>query len=112
MSPLWIYILIGGIFETAWATTMDLSNVFTDPFWTVVTIAILPISVIFLYKAFNEGIASGPGYSVWVGIGAIGAVIVSVLMGEAPNLLGFIFLGILIAGVIGLNLLESGDKKE
>ncbi len=110
MNVLWLFIIIGGIFETAWATTMDFSNVFTDPFWTIVTIAILPISVIFLYKAFNKGMPTGPGYSVWVGIGAIGAVIVSILMGESPNLLGFVFLGLIIVGVIGMNMLSDEDE--
>jgi quaternary ammonium compound-resistance protein SugE len=107
MNKLWLYIFIGGLFETAWATTMSFSNAFTDPFWTVVTIIILPISVIFLYKALNGGLPTGPSYSVWVGIGAIGAVIVSIIMGDVPNLMGFIFLGILIAGVIGMNLVSE-----
>ncbi|MBO4357102.1 MAG: QacE family quaternary ammonium compound efflux SMR transporter [Candidatus Methanomethylophilaceae archaeon] len=107
MNVAWLYILIGGIFETLWATTMSFSEVFTDPFWTVVTILILPISVIFLHYAFKRGIPTGPGYAVWVGIGAIGAVVVSVIMGESPNIMGFIFLGILIAGVIGMNLVSE-----
>ena len=104
MNPAWLLILIGGVFETCWATTMSLSEVFTDPFWTVVTFVIMPISVIFLHLAFKRGIPTGPGYAVWVGIGAIGAVIVSIVMGEGPNLIGFIFFGILITGVIGMNL--------
>ena len=113
MNRLWAYIFVGGIFETLWATTMNLSNVFTDPFWTVVTICILPISVILLYKAIDGGLPTGQSYAVWVGIGAIGAVVVSVLQGRAPNILGFVFLAILIAGVIGLNLVsESPDKEE
>ena len=107
MNVAWLYILIGGIFETLWATTMSFSEVFTDPFWTVVTILILPISVILLHYAFKRGIPTGPGYAVWVGIGAIGAVVVSVIMGESPNIMGFIFLGILIAGVIGMNLVSE-----
>ena len=107
MNVAWLYILIGGIFETLWATTMSFSEVFTDPFWTVVTILILPISVIFLHYAFKRGIPTGPGYAVWVGVGAIGAVVVSVIMGESPNIMGFIFLGILIAGVIGMNLVSE-----
>lgn len=107
MNKLWLYIFIGGVFETLWATTMSFSNTFTDLFWTVVTIVILPISVIFLYKALDGGLPTGPSYAVWVGIGAIGAVIVSIMMGSVPNLMGFFFLGVLIAGVIGLNLVTE-----
>ncbi|MBQ7978337.1 MAG: QacE family quaternary ammonium compound efflux SMR transporter [Candidatus Methanomethylophilaceae archaeon] len=107
MNKLWIYIFIGGLFETAWATTMSLSNKFSDPFWTVVTLLILPISVIFLYKALNGGLPTGASYAVWVGIGAIGAVIVSIIQGDVPNLMGFFFLAVLIGGVIGLNLVSE-----
>ena len=107
MNKLWLYIIIGGVFETCWATTMSFSNTFTDLFWTAVTIAIMPISVIFLYKALDGGLPTGPSYSVWVGIGAVGAVIVSIIMGDVPNIIGFFFLGILLAGVIGLNLVSE-----
>ncbi len=109
MNKLWLYILIGGVFETAWATTMSLSNVFTDPFWTIVTILIIPISVILLYKALQGGLPAGPSYSVWVGIGAIGAVIVSIIQGQAPNWIGFVFLAVLLAGVIGMNLVSNEE---
>ncbi len=107
MNKLWIYIFIGGIFETIWATTMSLSNTFTDPFWTVVTIVVLPVSVILLYKALDKGLPTGPSYAVWVGIGAIGAVIVSIIMGDVPNIFGFISLGVLLAGIIGLNMVTE-----
>jgi quaternary ammonium compound-resistance protein SugE len=108
MNKLWLYIIIGGIFETVWATTMNLSNVFTDPFWTVVTICDIPISIIFLYKALDGGLPAGTSYAVWVGIGAIGAVIVSIIQGNAPNLIGFFFLSILIVGIVGLNRVSEG----
>jgi len=107
MNKLWFYVFIGGLFETAWATTMSFSETFTDPFWTAVTIAILPISVIFLYKALDGGLPTGPSYAVWVGIGAVGAVVVSIIMGDVPNLMGFFFLAVLIGGVIGLNLVSE-----
>ena len=107
MNRLWIYIFIGGLFETAWATTMSLSDTFADPFWTVVTLVIMPVSVIFLYKALDGGLPAGTSYAVWVGIGAIGAVIVSILQGDGPNVMGFVFLAVLIGGVIGLNLVSE-----
>jgi quaternary ammonium compound-resistance protein SugE len=107
MNKLWAYIFVGGLFETAWATTMSLSETFTDPFWTIVTIVILPISVILLYKALDGGLPTGPSYAVWVGIGAIGAVIVSAIMGDVPNLMGLFFLAVLIGGIIGLNLVSE-----
>ncbi|MBR6203805.1 MAG: multidrug efflux SMR transporter [Candidatus Methanomethylophilaceae archaeon] len=111
MSIAWLWVLVGGIFETMWATTMDLSECFTDLFWTAVTIAIMPISVIFLNKGLKMGLPTGPCYSVWVGIGAIGSVAVGmVLFGEFPNLVGYACLALIIAGVIGLNLVTEGKE--
>ncbi|MBR4244503.1 MAG: QacE family quaternary ammonium compound efflux SMR transporter, partial [Candidatus Methanomethylophilaceae archaeon] len=46
MNKLWAFVFVGGLFETAWATTMSFSNTFTDLFWTVVTLVLMPISVI------------------------------------------------------------------
>ena len=107
MNAAWLLIFVGGIFETVWATTMSFSDCYTDLFWTAATMLLIPISVIFLYAALKRGLPTGPAYSVWVGIGAVGAVIVSIWMGKAPNLMGFFFLGILIAGIIGLNLVSE-----
>ncbi|MBR2093075.1 MAG: multidrug efflux SMR transporter [Candidatus Methanomethylophilaceae archaeon] len=111
MNKAWLYILIGGMFETVWATTMDLSECFTDMFWTAVTIAVMPVSVIFLNKAMKMGLPTGPSYSVWVGIGAVGSVVVGmILFGEFPNLIGYACLALIIAGVIGLNLVTEGES--
>ncbi len=111
MSKAWFWVLIGGIFETLWATTMDLSDGFSDLFWTVVTILILPISVVFLNKGMSMGLPTGPSYSVWVGIGAIGSVIVGmILFGEFPSISGYFFLLLIIAGVIGLNMVTKSAE--
>ena len=111
MNAAWLWVLIGGVFETLWATTMDLSECFTDLFWTAVTILIMPISVVFLNRGLKMGLPTGPSYSVWVGIGAIGSVVVGMMLfGEFPNLVGYLCLALIIAGVIGLNLVTEGKE--
>ena len=111
MNAAWLWVLIGGVFETLWATTMDLSECFTDLFWTAVTILIMPISVVFLNRGLKMGLPTGPSYSGWVGIGAIGSVVVGMMLfGEFPNLVGCLCLTLIIAGVIGLNLVTEGKE--
>ncbi len=108
-----MWILIGGLFETVWATTMDLSECFSNLFWTAVTMAIMPISVIFLNVGLKAGLPTGPCYSVWVGIGAIGSVIVGMLLfGEFPNMLGYLFLLLILAGVVGLNMVTESQSPQ
>ena len=110
MSKAWLWVLLGGMFETVWATAMDLSEGFTDLFWVAVTILLMPLSVIFLNKGLKSGLPVGPCYSVWVGIGAAGAVIVGmILFGEFPNIYGYFFLALILAGVIGLNLITGSE---
>ncbi len=112
MSRAWLWVLIGGVFETLWATTMDLSEGFSDVFWTAVTILILPISVVFLNKGMKMGLPTGPSYSVWVGIGAVGSVLMGMaLFGEFPSPTGYLFLFLIIAGVIGLNIVTESSEE-
>jgi quaternary ammonium compound-resistance protein SugE len=47
----------------------------------------------------------GTAYAVWVGVGAVGTVILGiVLLGEPANPLRLISVGLIIAGIIGLKL--------
>lgn len=110
MSRAWLWVLIGGLFETTWAVFMKMSNGFTDVFYTVLTLIFLFVSVGFLNKGLKAGLPVGPCYAVWVGIGAVMSVVAGMFMfGEMLNLLGYVFLAIVIGGIVGLNLVTEGE---
>ena len=67
----WIMIFVGGLFEAVWATTMNMSDGFTDLFWTPVTFGISLISVWFLYQGFRMGLPVGSSYAAWTGCGTV-----------------------------------------
>jgi quaternary ammonium compound-resistance protein SugE len=47
----------------------------------------------------------GPAYAAWTGIGAVGAAIVGmVFMGDAATTVKLVSIGLIVAGVVGLNL--------
>ena len=53
----------------------------------------------------------GPCYAVWVGIGAIGSIVVGlVAFDEMLNIIGWAFLAVIIVGIIGLNLVTEGGS--
>ena len=110
----WVFLVIGGMFETVWATTMFVSEAFTVPLWTAVTIFFLFVSTWVLNVAYTKGIPTGVGYSVWVGIGALGAVVVGALLYDEPvTLLRILFVIVIIAGIGGLEMSTSKkDKNE
>jgi len=100
MNP-WIWVAVGGIFEAGWAVTLNMSNGFADPFWTVVTVAITLVSMWFLNKGLKEGVPVGGGYAVWTGCGAVCSVAAGILLfGETLPPTGWFFLALLIAGVV------------
>lgn len=108
----WALVLIGGAFETVWSTTMNMSDGFTNPVYAILTLFFLMVSTWFLMKGMTAGVPVGTGYAVWVGIGAIGSVAVGMaVFGESVNIMGFASLAAIVAGVIGMNLLSSGDPQ-
>lgn len=93
------------MFETVWATTMFMSEGFRHVPWTIITIIFLFISVWFLDRGLKSDIPTGVGYSVWVGIGALGAVIVGIfLFNEPATPIRLFFVLVIIFGIIGLEM--------
>lgn len=108
----WAYLTIGGVFETVWAVSMKFSEGFTHIPYTIVTVAFILISLVFLSKGMDGGIPVGTAYAVWVGIGAVGAVIAGiVLLGDPVNVIQVLFIMLIIAGIVGLEV-TSGKKEE
>lgn len=110
MNHNWLWILVGGVFETGWATGMKMSDSFTNIPWTIATLILIVCSVHFLNKGLKAGLPMGPCYAVWVGIGAVGSIIVGlVVFNEMLNIIGWIFLVVIIVGILGLNLVTEGE---
>lgn len=111
MKISWIYLFLGGLTETIWAVSMKYSQGFTIIPYAVITVAFIIISTFLLAKAMEGGIPMGTAYAVWVGIGAVGAVICGiVLLGDPIGLLQMLFLALIVAGIVGLQM--TSHKKE
>ena len=50
MNTAWLWVLLGGVFETGWATGMKMSQQFTDIPWTIATLVMIVISTLLLNK--------------------------------------------------------------
>lgn len=112
MDKAWLWILAGGFAEMIWAVAMKLSNGFTELGWDIVTGLFLVISMLLLNRGFKAGLPVGPCYAVWVGIGAVASVLFGVLfLGDSIDYLGWFCVILILAGVLGLNLLSDEDKE-
>lgn len=76
---------------------------------TVLTVGVVVIgyvaSMIGLALALRAGMGVGVAYAVWSGAGTAAiAIIGATFLGEAANPWTFVFIGVIIIGVVGLNL--------
>jgi quaternary ammonium compound-resistance protein SugE len=100
----WIVLVVAGLFEVGWAIGLKYTEGFTRLWPTVWTIAAMIISLWLLGIAMKS-LPVGTAYSVWVGVGAAGTVILGiVLLGEPANPARLISVALIIAGIIGLKL--------
>jgi quaternary ammonium compound-resistance protein SugE len=100
----WFILVLAGIFEIGWAIGLKYTEGFTRLLPTVGTIVAMIISLGLLGIAMKS-LPVGTAYAVWVGVGAVGTVILGiVLLGEPANPLRLISVGLIIAGIIGLKL--------
>jgi len=103
----WIYLLLAGGLEVGFTTSLRLLLKSPTSISLNIVFVILVIASFACLQQSVRSIPIGTGYAVWTGIGAVGTVIVGGLFfGEslAPVRLGLIAL--VVAGVVGLKLLE------
>ena len=106
MSP-WAYLIIAGIFEIGFASTLKLTENFTKLVPTLVFLVFASLSFYFLTKA-TETLPVGTAYAVWTGIGAAGTIAVGIFFYSEPaGVLRLFFLFTLVASIIGLKLVSN-----
>jgi quaternary ammonium compound-resistance protein SugE len=100
----WVYLLVAGIFETAWAIGLKYSAGFTRLGPSIFTILTMAISLYLLALALRT-LPVGTAYAVWTGIGAVGAAILGMLLfNESREITRIFCILLIVAGIIGLKL--------
>lgn len=96
----WVYLFIAGLLEVVWAYSMKLSDGFSRIIPSAITI-ITMIASFWLLAIAMRSIPLGSAYTIWTGIGAVGAFIVGILvLGESANLLRIIAALLIVSGLI------------
>jgi len=101
----WILLIIAGLFEVGFATCLGMANKtegMTSKFWMLGFFVSLSISMFLLYKVTQE-LPIGTAYAVWTGVGAVGTVIIGILVFKEPaDFWRLFFITTLIASIVGL----------
>jgi len=100
----WVILVAAGLFEVGWAIGLKYTEGFTRPWPTAWTALAMVISLWFLGIAM-QSLPVGTAYSVWVGVGAVGTVILGiVLLGEPASAARILSVALVVAGIVGLKL--------
>ncbi len=103
----WIYLLLAGAFEVAWAIGLKSTQGFTRLWPSVYVLGTGTASVVLLAQA-TKHLPIGTAYAVWTGIGAIGtATLGMILFGESREAGRLVCIALIIAGVIGLRFFSE-----
>ena len=100
----WTLLVVAGIFEIIWATGLKYTDGFTRLWPSVGTVVAMAVSMICLSLAFRV-IPMGTAYTVWTGIGAVGTVLLGILLFDEPkNAARLVCITLIIVGIAGLKL--------
>lgn len=100
----WVVLVSAGLFETAFAVLLKLSDGLTR-LWPTVGFAVSALISFGLLTVALRELEVGPAYAVWTGIGAVGAATIGmILLGDSVSVTKLVSIGLVLAGVAGLNL--------
>ena len=106
----WVILVLAGLFEVAFASCLGKAKVSTGSemyFWYGCFVISLTISMALLIKA-TQTLPIGTAYAVWTGIGAVGTVLMGILVFKDPvSFWRLFFITTLIGSVVGLKVVSS-----
>lgn len=100
----WAILVVAGLFEVGWAIGLKYTQGYTR-LWPTIWTVLAMIASVWLLGIAMRSLPVGTAYSIWVGVGAVGTVILGiVLFGEPANAARLISIMLIIAGIVGLKL--------
>ena len=103
----WFALLVAGLFEVGWAVGLKYTDGFRKPLPSLLVLIALIISMPLLAFAVRT-LPIGTAYAVWVGIGALGAALLGILLlGEPVTTYRIAFLTLLLVSIVGLKVTSA-----
>ena len=105
----WIYLILAGVFEIVWAFYMKKSAGFTILVPTVITFVTMAASFALLSIAMRT-LPLGTAYTVWTGIGAVGAFALGVIaLGESAAPMRLLAAALIVSGIVLLKVSSPSE---
>lgn len=104
----WIYLVIAGLLEIAWAFLMKQSEGFTKLGPSIATLVTMAASFALLAMAMKS-LPLGTAYTIWTGIGAVGAFVVGIMvLGEQATPARIAAAVLIVSGLVLMKLSSQG----
>jgi quaternary ammonium compound-resistance protein SugE len=103
----WVILVIAGLFEVAWAIGLKYTEGFTRV-WPSIGTAAAMIASVWLLGIAMKSLPVGTAYSVWVGVGAVGTVVLGIALFDEPaNAARLASVALIVCGIVGLKLASA-----
>lgn len=100
----WLALFIAGLFETGWAIGLKYTEGFTRLMPSVLTLVAMLISILLLAWSLKT-LPVGTAYAIWTGIGALGTVVLGIMLFNEPaTAIKLVCIGLILSGIIGLKV--------
>jgi len=100
----WVYLLVAGLLEVVWAFSMKQSHGFTRLVPSAITIVTMITSFGLLAVAMRS-LPLGTAYTIWTGIGAVGAFLVGItVLGEQVSAMRIGAAVLIVSGLVLMKL--------
>ncbi|KUF40720.1 quaternary ammonium compound efflux SMR transporter SugE [Comamonas kerstersii] len=100
----WLYLVVAGVLEVVWAYTMKQSHGFSRLVPSVITLVTMVASFGLLSLAMRS-LPLGTAYTIWTGIGAVGAFIVGIaVLGEQVSAMRVLAAVLIVSGLVLMKL--------
>src|SRR4051794_39575927 len=103
----WVYLITAGVLEVVWAYAMKQSHGFTR-LWPTAIMAVTMLGSFGLLALTMRSLPLGTAYTILTGIGAVGAVVVGILvLGEQASTIRLVAVGLIVSGLLTMKLASA-----
>jgi quaternary ammonium compound-resistance protein SugE len=98
----WVILAIAGILEVGWAVCLKYAKGFTE-LWPSIGFGVFMVASVYLLGVSLRTLPLGTAYTIWTGIGAVGSVLLGILLfRESTDPARLICIGLIVTGIVGL----------
>lgn len=103
----WIYLITAGFLEVIWAYAMKQSHGFTR-LWPTAIMVVTMVGSFGLLALAMRSLPLGTAYTIWTGIGAVGAFIIGIMvLGEQASITRLTAAGLIVSGLVTMKLAST-----